>query len=73
MGLGQSEQDVMGSRLDFREGSSSEFLAGKSKEGDCRKIFFPPRERKVEMRIDFYGQVRRGKIGLGTCRSGFSK
>ena len=56
MGLGQSEQDVMGSRLDFREGSSSEFLAGKSKEGDCRKIFFPPRERKVE---------RMGKLGEG--------
>ena len=58
----------MGSRLDFREGSSSEFLAGKSKEGDCRKIFFPPREHKVERRIDFYGQVRGGKISLGTCR-----
>ena len=55
-GIGAREQDVMGSRLDFREGSSSEFLAGKSKEGDCRKIFFPPRERKVE---------RMGKLGEG--------
>ena len=58
----------MGSRLDFRDGSSSEFLAGKSKEGDCRKIFFPPRERKVDRRIDFYGQVRGWKISLSTCR-----
>ena len=49
-----------------RDWGKAKFLAGKSKEGDCREIFFPPRERKVERRIDFYWQVRGGKISLDT-------
>ena len=64
----------MGSRLDFREGSSSEFLAGKSKEGDSRKIFFPPREHKVE-RMGKLGDVEaevsgRWNVNIDTSSSG---